>query len=607
MTRLLTTAIFISFFVYLIFLGATFNAVLIPDFQQISLVALTVLIGGWLLLRWRQGWAWHPSPLDAVFLLWAGVFALSILANPATWRRSVEGLWYMGLYAGLWWCLVDLLANCTLPRQTISAALLIAGLFVIVFGYMQSFNTQGVPLAEIRPGSTLGNPNALGAFLAMLLPFAAVQVVQAPSRSVRIVMAGYLLLVLGLLGLSFSRAGWLGGAAAGLSVVALLLADRGLLPQQDLRTWWQGLSSRGRMRVWLLLGLAMLIALAIGVLLVESLSLRGRQLVYRTYLWDAAWQLFTQKPLTGHGFFTFGYHVFLFEGVPPIQPQSHAHSIPLTVLAEMGLAGAAALVVSVGVVLRQLRRNWTALIDDRPTLIAGIAALAGFGAQHLMDTPAMMPAIALTALLMLALCLTPAQPQPVRGIGRRAWPISVTIGWAALLALAFWSSGLYSAYYHTLVKAQETDDYIGGAEQLAPVIAADPAQPAYHMMQGYLYGLAAAEGDLAAAELAQASYRRYLALEPNHAVSWANLAALAYQTSDDAAALQAIDQAIRLAPAWPLFQRQQAIYRGDLTDAADMLPEEAELPDENMARFQLLRDVYPEEYLPQVGWGSRPD
>jgi len=53
------------------------------------------------------------------------------------------------------------------------------------------------------------------------------------------------------------------------------------------------------------------------------------------------------------------------------------------------------------------------------------------------------------------------------------------------------------------------------------------------------------------------------------------------------------------------FQRQQAIYSGELADAADIIPPEAELPDENMARFQLLGDVYPEEYLPQVGWGSR--
>ncbi len=604
MTRTLTTACFILFFVYLIFIGATFNAVLIPDFQQISLVALVIVIGGWLLLRWRQGWAWHPTPLDAVFLLWAAAFLISILANPATWRRSVEGLWYMGLYAGLWIVLADLLSNRALAREAITAAMLIAGLLVLLFGYMQFFNAQGIALAEIRPGSTLGNPNALGAFLTMLLPFAAVQAYQASSRLVRVGMAGYLLLALGLLGLSFSRAGWIGGAAAGLTVALLVLGDRGLLSRQGWRTWWTGLSGRGRTSVMVVLGLAMLAGVVMGVLLVYSLSLRGRSLIFRTYLWDAAWQLFTAKPLTGHGFFTFGYHVFLFEGVPPAQPQSHAHSIPLTVLAEMGLIGAAALVVSVGVALRQIRRNWRDLSADRSTLIAGMAALAGFGAQHLMDTPAMMPAIALTAIMMLALCLTPAQPRTVRQPWRRVWPAGAAIGWGVLLALAFWSSGLYSTYYHTLAEAQD-GEYVSAAEQLQPVIEADPAQPAYLMQQAYLYGLAAAAGDLEAAELGRDGYRRYLELEPNHAVSWANLAALAYQSGDDGAAVEAITQAIRLAPAWPLFQRQQAIYSGDLTDAVDLIPEEAELPDENMARFQLLRDVYPEEYLPQVGWGSR--
>jgi putative inorganic carbon (HCO3(-)) transporter len=598
--RLLPAALLL----YLATVGATFNGVLaLPATQPVTLALFGLVAAGMLLAHRRYRLPWHTTPLDAIFPLWGAAWALSIVASPDTWRRSAEALWYMGLYIAVWYVLCDTLAQ-GLRRAHLLRALLITGLVVLFFGGVQVLHTLTSSGELPRPASLIGNPNALGAFLVALLP-AAVSGAITAGGWLRRLLALYSLATLLLLLITFSRGAWLGAGAALLTLAALWLWQRGLHRPAALRDWLAGRTAAQR-RTGLLLAVGALAgAVLAGGLLLQSFNEGGRQASLRLYLWEAALRLFAEKPLTGHGLFTFGYHLPRFDAIPPGQPHSHAHSIPLSIAAETGLPGLLALALTVAVLLWHLGRNARTLPpEERPAWLAAVAALAGFGVHHLLDTPAMMPLIALVGVGLAAVAAAPAQPVPLRAPWRRVGhPAGMALLWAALLLVGFWSSSLYGRYYGVLQTALRTGAYAAAAAELTAIREADPRQPAYVLMQAYLYGLAAADGDAAAARQAAAGYDEYLRLEPYHSSAWVNRAALAWQAGDTPTALAAIDRALALSPAYG-FSTLRDLYTGTRIPTEDGAwgPPLWAL---NGPRFQYLREVIEGEFLPQVGWYRR--
>lgn len=598
----------VAVFVYLAVAGATFNAVLtLLDIQALTLVLLAISVVAWRIYHRQQSWQWFRTPLDAVFVLWGVAFLVSILSNPLTWRRSAEALWYIGLYVGIWYMLLDLIANNAIRRRTIIDALLITGAVAIFFGYLQVIlifsNSGDIP----RPVGTIGNTNAYGAFLLFLVPFALVQALQSKRRIARITMSLYTLSALILLFLTTSRGAWIGTGAALAAVMVLWLAHQDLLSVAKLRHWWLQQPVRIKRVVQAATLTAALAIIGVIVVFIMLLNESGRQLYYRTYIWDAALSMFTESPLSGQGLFTFGHHLALHDSIPPGQPHAHAHSVPLTVAAELGLVGLAALLASLIVGLWLMWRNWrTVKRDQRPEFIAASAALIGFGTHHLIDTPSMMPLIALMGALVLALALTPYDPQPMQSRWRSfGHPIGMAVLWVLILAVGFWHHTVYRDYIHTLRTALETENYAEMAQQMQRVVDADPRQPAYINQQAFLYAFAAHQtGDLEAARASANAFEQFLVLEPYDATNWANLAGLYWQLGQTENALIAIERAIVFAPNWTAFRQQQAIYTGDRT-ATDTTPEEAFFWN-NRPHFQYLRDIMPYQFVPQVGYGSRP-
>jgi putative inorganic carbon (hco3(-)) transporter len=554
LTRLLLTLLF----AYLFSLGATFNGVLIPEVGFFTLGVMVLLAILWLGARRRGGWRWQRSPLDAALLVWGLALALSLAANPDSWRRIVMGLWYVGVYVLVWYALYDALANRAIRRESLIDPFLIAGLIVVGLGYYQLAQADlnlsaGLP----RPGSIIGNPNALGAFLVVLIGLALGRFATARDQLARSVLGAYLLAALALLLATFSRGAWL-GMIAGLGVFALLwLQAHGYASPDGVRRWWRG--QRGKVRAGLLAAgvLISLVAIVASVLFVRSLDASGRAPGLRTEIYGNALTVFAEKPLTGHGLFTFGQHFARMQSQPPRQPHSHAHNAVLHIAAELGVVGLAALALTVAAGLRAVRRNWEAAARrERLLLAGGMAAAAGYGAHHLADLPAMMPLIALTGIVPLALIAAPVEPPPESPPTGPAWSRTLRIAGLAGLGVALiitgiWSRANYAGYHTALRQAVATDDYRGGAEALQPIIAADPSLALYHAQQGYLYGLAAAAGDRDALSEGIAAYERFLALEPHNAVGWANLAALHRDAGQLADAIAAQTRAAELAPDSP--------------------------------------------------------
>ena len=232
-------------FSYFLAVGATFNGILFPEFHTITLGIIAVVVTIWLFMHWRGGWHWYRTSLDTVFLLWGLAFFASLLANNEVWRRIDIGLWYMGVYIGVWYVLHDMIANRAVRREVIVDALLIAGLVIVLLGFLQLqvWLRQVLATRQFivppRPVSVFGNPNFLSDFLIVLTPLTLSRILSARARPPRVLLGLYALMQIVLLVLTNSRGAWI-GVAVGLVVWAGLAAGRnGRVTRNTLPDWWQ--------------------------------------------------------------------------------------------------------------------------------------------------------------------------------------------------------------------------------------------------------------------------------------------------------------------------------------------------------------------------------
>ncbi len=553
-------AALVLLFCYMLAIGGTFNGLTEPQFRFVSLGLLAAVFGRWLYVHWRHGWTWHRTPLDAVFILWGVVFGLSLLANIEVWRRIAIGLWFVGLYVGIWYLLHDALANRGIRRDMLVDGLLFGGVVVLFFGYWQTYSwllatdlSAGFSLP--RPVSVLGNANTLAAFLVVLLPFVLGRLAAVRSRLARIALLLYTLATGGLLFLTFSRGGWIGAGAGLATWFGLLLAQHDLLSWRNLRGWWTRQQGVVRAAVLLGVGVVLLIGAGGGVILVRSLSVEGRDIGLRTYLYEAALNQFTERPLAGYGLFTFGRHLPRFASMPEETPHSHAHNVPLHIAAELGLVGLIALAVTLVVLAGVMRRNFRETRGhSRMVTASAIAAVVGFGVHHLLDTPAMMPTIALVGLVALVLATAPAEPVPLAARWRvMGHPLAMAGLPVLLLATGLWSSMVYSDYWQALVLAHDSEDYRGAASAMQAAIDREPEASLYRAQQAFLLGMAYSEGDFRAGREALEVYERVVAQEPYFAPYRANLAALLWQHERQQEGLDMLQTATDLAPeSWQL-------------------------------------------------------
>jgi len=568
-------------FSYGLAVGATFNGILFPEFHTLTLGLMALVVALWLFTHWRSGWTWYRTSLDSVFLLWGAAFVVSLIANTEVWRRIAIGLWYMGVYVGIWYMLHDMIANRALRREVIIDALLVAGLVIVMLGYFQlqgwlrQIAATGQFFAPPRPVSVFGNPNFLSDFLIVLTPLTLSRMIGARGRPPRILLGIYVFFQLVLLFLTDSRGAWI-GIAAGLVVWSGMAAARnGRVTRSTITGWWQkqSVTIKGALVAVVIVGLVA--AAGVSVIFIRSFSDPGRAAGLRTQIYTAAIELFKEKPLTGQGLFTFGRGLVSLPGINPDKPHSHAHDAPLHIAAELGVLGLAALVVTLFVGYRTIQANWQASSARERLLLAGaVGAVVAFGVHQLTDIPAMMPAIALTGLIALVLAFAPKEPQPVNATWAKiGHPIEMAGLWVVLIVAGFWSSGIYTNYVAVLSDAAKTKDYQHGAEAMNSVIASDPQLSLYYMEQGFLYGMAASKGDLEAAKLGIAAYEHFIQLDPGYAVVWANLAALRWQVGQQDEAVTDLQRAIGLdSVEWNyqllLAQFSEAMGKPDAANAA---------------------------------------
>lgn len=596
--RIIVRPLLIGGILYGVVLGATFHAVLISQLRIMSAIILLIIVGGWLAVRWLRRWKWYVTALDGAIGLWVVVFALTTLANSEDLRRTLIALWFVAGYILLWYALHDLIENGAIRRSWLVDALVVTAAVIIGFGFVSILYWMQGPLLAIlagarpwalpRPPSTLNNPNTLGGFLILTLPFIAVRAA-SPSLPKRI--AHVILFALGMVLMiaTYSRGAWLGAVAAAGAMIGYLLVERGLVTPARIFAAWRSLPVFHRAVTGALAAAGVIVVVTVGVVLLRSLDDPGRTADLRTYLYNTALQMFAEQPLLGDGLFSFGANVARLNSSPPRFPHAHTHNLIFQVMGEMGIAGLFAMLVTGIAMTRAVIKNARlanagSADPDHWTMLAVVGAGVGTFVHHLFDVLVMNPAMAVAVLIVVVIGTAPAAPRVVRGAFRLT-PVVLTGLALVIVATGIWSASLYGEYIDALVDADETGEYAASAARVQAVSAQDPGLMVYHHQYAMLMALAAAQaaesGDVAAEQQylldAAAGYERAIQLSPVYSPLWANLAAVRYTAGQPDRAIQAMQRAVELAPDSGYYLYSLAVYEEDAGDEAAALAHYREL------------------------------
>lgn len=537
---------------YLVLLGGTLNGLVRIDLRTLNLVLLAVVGLGW--FAWRI-LSKEPFPqagfgLQVVIFVVAYGIATLLSIDP---RRSTMLLGQIILYSLLLYFILDLRRR-GWPQDIFVKSLLFVSGFIIFFGLLEigiwltswwriSGGETFLPPVTIRIRAFIGHPNFAAAFLNLVLPLGLVQLFRSRAWIPRIALGLWTAIVIVLLYFTSSRGGWLGTAAALGSLAVLLGIDRRIQPAQ---IW------RERPRLVLgLAGLAILSTILLIVIVPRQLQhpSHGSVSGSRSDIWGVALTSFISDPISGTGPFTYG-SAFTATGiVPPGLLLAHAHNVVFNIAAEAGIIGLAALGFLLFWVAREIWYRWREHAHgERHWLAAFMASLTGFSIHSMFDTPGTLPALAMIAVILLAWLTRGASTSARRRLGNGL----LVFAWLSLLAMI----GLGLRSYRPLMdglRAAVAGDWETATLYLDEAVEKDPAL-AYHWFQaGFADGVLAMDnaGQLVDSHRLSSAIQKYesgLAIDPNYAVNWANVAQLRYAGGDVHGAISDLEQATELAP-----------------------------------------------------------
>ncbi len=221
-------------------------------------------------------------------------------------------------------------------------------------------------LYTVGHGRAIGTfilPGELAGYLVMYVPFSYAVACVAARRELRVAAAAGAIVGAVALVLTFSRAGWIGMAAA---IAFLVYTQR----------------RRRRIRVAaVVVGVAIL---AVG--LVFNAHHDPSENFTRISIWRAASDMIARFPLSGVGPFDFA-TIYRWVRLPDGEPTAfHAHSFLLSVAAELGLIGVAAVCLGWWRFVVALRGRLRGAPSPQTLAVAIVAGLVGTWVQSLIDT-----------------------------------------------------------------------------------------------------------------------------------------------------------------------------------------------------------------------------
>ena len=336
---------------------------LVPAWVAIALLIVMTLIAIYAVAMLLQR-PWQRPPTMIPLLVW---FAAIVVAGLLGFDPSA-GMLFNGIFGlGVIWHLT-LMRYYREPgvARAIYWSYLLSGTLASLAAIVMVVARVPASQYAIGHGRAIGTfilPGELAGYLIIFLPVAYAVARITGDRALRVLAWCGLAIGAAAFLLTFSRAGWMGFAAA-IACYAIL-------------------SGRVRRRyapLFLLAGLA-------AVLLVFNVHHNPAENYTRLSIWQAGLEIARRFPLTGVGPFDFA-RVYPLVRLPDGDAQAfHAHSFLLTIFAETGLLGLLAAVAAwwrFGVVFRERFR--VARPDHAALAVAIAAGLVGTWVQGLIDT-----------------------------------------------------------------------------------------------------------------------------------------------------------------------------------------------------------------------------
>ena len=428
--------------------GGGFFGLYSVTLRIISVAALTIAMGTWLVLAWRRPF-WRPnSSLSLAFIASLGGLAIALLFSERP-RLGADYLAYAILLVGAYLLLQRLFVHPFFgPRLGALAVLLgfaLCFVYVLrVFSHWLDFwaLVGHLTVPPLRPGFeglAYGHPGTF-ATVVVLLWLASVAHLGLGTGRARLVVGALGMLVAFVVIVSGARGAWLGIAAAVLvgGAVWLLAAER--------RRAVADLARDRRVRVGAGIAAVALVAVAIVLLPAIARRLFAPAADVREGFFSSAIRMFQDDPLTGQG-----PGMWVVERARYTLPTEqdyyipHAHNLYLQTIAELGIVGALAGVV---VLVSLARLVWLG-IRSRDALIwrlgwTSLVALVYLGVHQLVDFYPNMAALGfLFAMLIARLdALTPVEPPWNARSGLRDRPLlGGRVAVVALVVATIVSSG----------------------------------------------------------------------------------------------------------------------------------------------------------------------
>lgn len=361
---------------------------------------------GLAVIGWRFGQVRIPSPtrMDWVvggIVVWFLLSALRGGPDPPKITPEARWLFYVAMPAGMY-----LIARIIRPHlqdiHWLFAALVGLGLYLSITALFEVFGLHGLVFPRYivdgeswqffgRGRGPLMNPTGNGLIISIALTAASIGFIEADRKGKLLYGVALLILFSGLYA-TLTRSAWLGGVAS-LAIIGFVYAPR----------WLRVL---GMAALVLMIGAA-----AIGVKDQVVRMKRDKNLTaadaeksvkLRPLLAVVAWEMFKDRPLSGHGFGRYGqtkarFHTNRGYGLPLEQARDYVqHNVFLSVLVDTGMIGLGLMLswmVMIAGVAWTLARNLLSTRESRAIGLLILGTLAAYGCNGMFHDIMIIPMV----------------------------------------------------------------------------------------------------------------------------------------------------------------------------------------------------------------------
>jgi O-antigen ligase len=500
---------------------------------------LLAILAGVVYFVWR-------GKVSRAYLVRTGLewtYGLTLLALFGAWILSADprqGLfrivWLLG-YIVLFYILADAL-EVGLDSDGAIAGLLAASGIVLMMAALETSvvysewwkavgTLQIMPPYPYRLISLARHSNAMMGLANLCAPLVLILFLRRRGLA-QLFLAFWLVFYVAVLPFTSSWGGWM-GAAAWVTALAFFW-----LWQQRYTKTWQSSSLKKKMLV-IVTGLGVLISLGIVLYMLSTASkqpyLHGAGIMTsRGEIWKNALQIWLANPAfgVGPGQFGFGY-LRAVDGIPPGLWILHAHSFPVQILAEFGVAGGIALLALIIGNIRWLWKRFDMVDETRQWIaIAVLAGLTAWAVQMMVDDQTGVAVVMVSLILLLACFVN------IPDAALKRWPqvsnnfivlpammLAVATGWG-LWAYAPLDKG-YAALHSV--------DCMTAAPLFTESMERDPNMSFNATQAGFAWAVCGVqESDEAFLVNAHQAFERSAQIEPDVSLVWANMAVVDWQT-----------------------------------------------------------------------------